>query len=92
MTVEDASFEVLRGEIFALLGPKGAGKTTTLECLEGLHHAGRVTTVRRNVYVGQVMRASEATRIFPYLSGQTSATSAAGFQVFFQHCCFIILL
>ena len=30
------SFNVLKGEIFALLGVNGAGKTTALECIEGL--------------------------------------------------------
>lgn len=30
------NFNVLEGEIFALLGINGAGKTTTLECIEGL--------------------------------------------------------
>ena len=30
------SFEVRKGEIFALLGINGAGKTTALECIEGL--------------------------------------------------------
>jgi len=30
------SFEVIKGEIFALLGANGAGKTTTFECIEGL--------------------------------------------------------
>ena len=29
------SFEVTKGETFALLGGNGAGKTTTLECIEG---------------------------------------------------------
>lgn len=32
------SFQVRKGEIFALLGGNGAGKTTTLECVEGLKH------------------------------------------------------
>ncbi len=36
VAVEDVSFEVSRGEIFALLGPNGSGKTSTLESLEGL--------------------------------------------------------
>jgi ABC-2 type transport system ATP-binding protein len=36
--VEDVSLEVLEGEIFGLLGPYGAGKTTTVECLQGLRH------------------------------------------------------
>ena len=34
--VADVSFEVARGEIFGLLGPNGSGKTTTVECLQGL--------------------------------------------------------
>lgn len=33
--VDDISFGVERGEIFALLGPNGAGKTTCIEILEG---------------------------------------------------------
>ena len=36
VAVDDISFEVRRGEIFGLLAPNGAGKTSTLECLEGL--------------------------------------------------------
>lgn len=34
--IHGISFEVKKGETFALLGINGAGKTTTLECLEGL--------------------------------------------------------
>jgi ABC-2 type transport system ATP-binding protein len=34
--IKDISFQVNRGEIFALLGTNGAGKTTTLECIEGI--------------------------------------------------------
>ena len=30
------NFQIVKGEIFALLGVNGAGKTTTLECIEGL--------------------------------------------------------
>ncbi len=33
--VDDLSFTVRAGEIFALLGPNGVGKTTTIETLEG---------------------------------------------------------
>ncbi|MGH3795544.1 MAG: ABC transporter ATP-binding protein [Pseudonocardiaceae bacterium] len=36
VAVQDVSFTVRRGEIFGILGPDGAGKTTTVECIEGL--------------------------------------------------------
>jgi ABC-2 type transport system ATP-binding protein len=43
--VKGVSFNVKRGEIFALLGPNGSGKTSTLESLEGLRRpdGGRLT-------------------------------------------------
>lgn len=39
------TFQVEKGEIFALLGVNGAGKTTTLECMEKLrtYDGGRIT-------------------------------------------------
>jgi ABC-2 type transport system ATP-binding protein len=39
VAVRDASFEVERGEIFGIIGPNGSGKTTTVECLQGLRAA-----------------------------------------------------
>ena len=48
--VEDLSFEVRRGEIYALLGTNGAGKTSTLEVVEGHRTAtsGAVTLFGRS--------------------------------------------
>jgi ABC-2 type transport system ATP-binding protein len=37
--VHDVSFEVAKGEILGILGPNGSGKTTTVECLQGLRRA-----------------------------------------------------
>ncbi len=36
VAVDDVSFEINRGETFALLGPNGIGKSTTLKCIVGL--------------------------------------------------------
>ena len=46
VAVRDASFEVARGEMFGLIGPDGAGKTTTLRVVLGLlaAHGGEVRT------------------------------------------------
>ncbi|MFC9509419.1 ABC transporter ATP-binding protein [Streptomyces sp. NPDC057002] len=43
--VEDLSFQVRQGELYALLGTNGAGKTSTLETVEG-HRAATSGTVR----------------------------------------------
>ena len=43
--VRDLSFQVRRGELYALLGTNGAGKTSTLEVVEG-HRAAASGTVR----------------------------------------------
>ena len=46
VAVDDLSFEVQRGEMFGLIGPDGAGKTTTLRVALGIipAHAGSVRT------------------------------------------------
>lgn len=43
--VKNVSFQVRRGELYALLGTNGAGKTSTLETVEG-HRAASSGTVR----------------------------------------------
>jgi ABC-2 type transport system ATP-binding protein len=39
VAVADVSFRVATGEIYGLLGPNGSGKTTTVECIQGLRRA-----------------------------------------------------
>src|SRR5579859_8037034 len=36
LAVDNSSFEVPRGEVFALIGPNGAGKTTLFNCITGI--------------------------------------------------------
>jgi ABC-2 type transport system ATP-binding protein len=56
VAVDEVSFEVNEGEIFGLIGPNGAGTTTTMECIEGLRtpDRGAITVLGldpfRNVY------------------------------------------
>ncbi len=49
--VNGLSFEVMEGEIFALLGPSGCGKTTTLRCIAGFEtpDRGSVTLAGRTL-------------------------------------------
>ena len=51
--VEGVSFDVRRGEMFGLIGPDGAGKTTTLRLILGLlkPHAGRIATCGKTVWL-----------------------------------------
>jgi branched-chain amino acid transport system permease protein len=49
--VDDISFSVRRGEVHALIGPNGSGKTTTLNVLSGIYTgtAGRIMLGGRDV-------------------------------------------
>lgn len=51
--VQDVSFELRKGEICAIVGPNGSGKTSVVECLEGLRRptAGAVTLFGKNPYL-----------------------------------------
>jgi branched-chain amino acid transport system permease protein len=68
--VDEISFLVLRGEVHALIGPNGSGKTTTLNVLSGIYagSAGRIVLAGRDV-----------TRLPPY------ARTAAGMGRTFQN-------
>ncbi len=39
--LNDVSFDVQRGELFALIGPNGAGKTSLLNCISGIYNPSR---------------------------------------------------
>lgn len=45
IVLKGLDFQIEKGEIFALLGVNGAGKTTALECIEGLrpYDSGTIT-------------------------------------------------
>jgi branched-chain amino acid transport system ATP-binding protein len=45
MALQDVSFEVERGELFAIIGPNGAGKTSIFNCLSGVYRPARGSIV-----------------------------------------------
>jgi ABC-type uncharacterized transport system ATPase subunit len=51
VAVDDVSFDVPAGQVFALIGPNGAGKTTLFNCITGIYKPtlGTVTFGTRNL-------------------------------------------
>jgi len=39
--LDDISFEMEKGEIYAIIGPNGAGKTTLFNCINGIYRPGK---------------------------------------------------
>jgi ABC-2 type transport system ATP-binding protein len=70
VAARDVSFDVRRGEMFGLIGPDGAGKTTTLRVVLGLlaPHAGSVLTCG----LDPIAQSDELSRRIGYLSQRFS--------------------
>ena len=70
VAVDGISFRVERGEMFGLIGPDGAGKTTTLRVILGLlaPHGGSVRTIG----LEPIRRGAELSRRIGYLSQRFS--------------------
>jgi ABC-2 type transport system ATP-binding protein len=70
VAVDDVSFRVARGEMFGLIGPGGAGKTTTLRVVLGLlaPHGGTVRTCG----LDPIRRGIDLSRRIGYLSQRFS--------------------
>jgi branched-chain amino acid transport system ATP-binding protein len=76
--VDNVSFDVKAGEVFALIGPNGAGKTTLFNCVTGVYKPtlGTVTFLDRNLTGSPPHRAAKAgiartfqnIRLFEYMS------------------------
>jgi len=63
--VDNISFEVKRGEVFAFLGPNGSGKTTTLKAIVGLNIPTTGQILIDGIDINE--RPKEAKRIVSYL-------------------------
>jgi branched-chain amino acid transport system ATP-binding protein len=76
--VDNVTFDVKAGEVFALIGPNGAGKTTLFNCVTGVYKPtlGRVTFLDRDLTGSPPHRAAKAgiartfqnIRLFEYMS------------------------
>jgi branched-chain amino acid transport system ATP-binding protein len=76
--VDNVSFDVKVGEVFALIGPNGAGKTTMFNCVTGVYKPtlGTVTFLDRDLTGAPPHRAAKAgiartfqnIRLFEYMS------------------------
>jgi ABC-type multidrug transport system ATPase subunit len=70
VAVNDVSFDVEAGETFALLGPNGSGKTTTLKCMVGLTlpTSGNIAVEGFDVF----SKSREAKRLMSFLPQRVS--------------------
>jgi len=70
VALNDVSFDVEAGETFALLGPNGSGKTTTLKCMVGLTlpTSGNIAVEGFDIW----RKAREAKRLMSYLPQRVS--------------------
>jgi ABC-type branched-subunit amino acid transport system ATPase component len=78
VAVDNVSFEVKRGEVFALIGPNGAGKTTLFNCITGMFPPSEGNVLfggqpitgfkpHRVAYLG-IARTFQNIRVFDYMT------------------------
>jgi branched-chain amino acid transport system ATP-binding protein len=54
MALSGVSFDVRKGEIFAIIGPNGAGKTSIFNCISGLYHPDRGQMLYKGKEIGKL--------------------------------------
>ncbi|PIS65325.1 hypothetical protein AZH44_11430 [Corynebacterium striatum] len=79
--VKGLDFRVSRGEVFGLLGTNGAGKTSTLEILEGLAPAssGEIEVFGRDPFIDKSLGETPSLTSLSSVQEWASCSSQAGF-------------
>ncbi len=49
--LRDISFEVQKGEVYAIIGPNGAGKTTLFNCINGVYRPNKGTILFKGIEI-----------------------------------------
>jgi branched-chain amino acid transport system ATP-binding protein len=65
--LRDVTFEVAKGETVTLVGRNGAGKSTTLRCLMGLHRQARGQVLLNGADIGRLSPPQRARRGMGYV-------------------------
>jgi branched-chain amino acid transport system ATP-binding protein len=77
VVLDDVSFAVEPGELFALIGPNGAGKTSVLNCISGIYRGSGAIRLRGSDIAGRaphdiarlgVARTFQHGELFPQMS------------------------
>ncbi len=78
VALDDVSFEVREGELFAIIGPNGAGKTSLFNCVSGVYRprAGRITfrgrdlrgLTRHEIAAAGIARTFQNVELFPRMT------------------------
>ncbi|MFA9396611.1 MAG: ABC transporter ATP-binding protein [Halodesulfovibrio sp.] len=77
--LSDVDFQLAGGELLAILGPNGVGKTTLLKCINAIHrpHAGMVMVENRNVLA---MRPDEVALCVGYVAQKNETAQLTVFD------------
>ena len=87
MILKDITFEINKGEIFALVGPSGAGKTTLLQVLAGLEpYKGKIFSDKGSLdsvppYKRRMGYLFQDLLLFPHLTVEGNLTIAMGREI-----------